>query len=244
MAASISAPQTDRILAAVPTALWVGAHPREASRVFLVLTDADIDAAAEGAMAAKMRNGGQACTSANRFLVDNTVRTEFTEKLSAAVAAMVLSPGLDEASDIGPLVNAQQRASVAALVDNAIAADARVRAGATVPNRDGFYYTPTVLDSIPSNARILTEEIFGPVATIVGFETEDQAIDAANSTDYGLATHIYTRDLERANRVAGRLQARMVGINRGVISDAAAPYSGVKQSGADAKEDSGVSTNT
>ncbi|MDH6293393.1 NAD-dependent succinate-semialdehyde dehydrogenase [Rhodococcus opacus] len=198
---------------------------------FIVFDDANIDDAVAGALAAKMRNGGQACTAANRFYVNNAVIEEFTSKLSDAVSRMVPGPGLDEGSDIGPLVNAKQRDDIGSLVDEAIEAGARVRTGATAPDRDGFYYEPTVLDQIPANARILSEEIFGPIAVVVGFDTEDEAIAAANNTNYGLAAYFYTTDHARAQRVSAALDAGMIGINRGVISDAAAPFGGVKHSG-------------
>lgn len=198
---------------------------------FLVLADADVDAAVQGAIAAKMRNGGQACTAANRFYVAHAVLEEFTDKLTDAVAALTIGPGLDETTDVGPLVSAKQRDTVAALVSDTVAAGARIRTGATIPDRDGFYYTPTVLDQVPAGSAILREEIFGPVATVVGFDTTEEAIAAANNTEYGLAAYLYTRDLDRATTVSARLQAGMVGINRGVISDSAAPFGGVKHSG-------------
>ncbi|MBY4130158.1 NAD-dependent succinate-semialdehyde dehydrogenase [Rhodococcus fascians] len=198
---------------------------------FVVFADADIDAAVNGAMAAKMRNGGQACTAANRFFIENTVIEEFTEKLCLAVGGMVLGPGLDESSDIGPMVNAKQRADVAFLVDEAVREGARVRVGGSQPEREGFYYAPTVLDRVPKAARILRQEIFGPIAVVVGFDTEDEAVHAANDTEYGLASYFYTRDHDRIRRVTEALAFGMVGVNRGVISDAAAPFGGIKHSG-------------
>ncbi|QBJ94822.1 NAD-dependent succinate-semialdehyde dehydrogenase [Rhodococcus sp. ABRD24] len=198
---------------------------------FIVFDDADLDAAVEGAMAAKMRNGGEACTAANRILVHNAVREEFTAALTARIAATRVGAGYEDGSQLGPLINERQRTAVAALVDDAVSAGARLRTGGHVIDGPGFFFEPTVLDEIPAGARILREEIFGPVAAITGFDTEDEAVAAANDTEYGLAAYFYTRDLDRAMRVAGALESGMVGVNRGVISDPAAPFGGVKQSG-------------
>lgn len=198
---------------------------------FIVFDDADIDAAVEGAFAAKMRNGGEACTAANRILVHNAVREEFTAKLTEKVAAIKVGPGDAEGVNLGPLINAKQRDRVAGLVDEAVGLGARVRTGGKAVPGDGFFFEPTVLDDVPAGARILGEEIFGPVAVISGFDAEDEAVTKANSTDYGLAAYFYTRDLDRAMRVSGALESGMVGVNRGVISDPAAPFGGVKQSG-------------
>ncbi|MBS9376114.1 NAD-dependent succinate-semialdehyde dehydrogenase [Rhodococcus sp. B50] len=198
---------------------------------FLVFDDADIDAAVEGAFAAKMRNGGEACTAANRFLVQSTVAEEFTDKLTTKMAAMQLGPGYQDGITLGPLVNASQRDSVAALVDTAVAAGARIRLGGKRPEGAGFYYPATVLDQVDRGSPVLREEIFGPVAMISTFDTEVQAVSAANSTEYGLAAYFYSQGAERCNRIAAALDAGMVGVNRGVISDVAAPFGGVKQSG-------------
>ncbi|MFF2083240.1 NAD-dependent succinate-semialdehyde dehydrogenase [Nocardia sp. NPDC058176] len=198
---------------------------------FIVFDDADLEAAVAGAMAAKMRNGGEACTAANRFLVHNAVREEFTAALTARIGALRVGPGYEADTDLGPLINERQRASVAGLVADAVAGGARVRTGGHAVAGPGFFFEPTVLDEIPADARILREEIFGPVAAITGFDTEDEAVAAANSTEYGLAAYFYTRDLDRALRVADALESGMVGVNRGVISDPAAPFGGVKQSG-------------
>ncbi|MFC4602113.1 NAD-dependent succinate-semialdehyde dehydrogenase [Rhodococcus kronopolitis] len=198
---------------------------------FVVFDDADVDAAVDGAMAAKMRNGGEACTAANRLIVANPVREEFTAKLTERIAALTVGPGYRDGTAIGPLINEKQRGNVAALVDDAVAAGARVRTGGAVVEGPGFFYRPTVLDNVPADARIVAEEIFGPVAAITGFDTEEQAIAAANSTEFGLAAYIYTQGLERALRVADALESGMVGVNRGVISDPAAPFGGVKASG-------------
>ena len=198
---------------------------------FLVLADADIDAAIEGAMIAKMRNGGEACTAANRFYVHDSVADEFTAKLAARLAALNVGPGLADGTDLGPLVNADTRSKVAQLVDEATKNGGRVVTGGHAPDRRGYYYAPTVLDDVPPDSAILGEEIFGPVAPIVRFTDTDQAIEAANSTEYGLVSYLYTADLRRALQVAEALDAGMIGINRGVVSDPAAPFGGVKQSG-------------
>lgn len=198
---------------------------------FLVFDDADLDAAVDGAMAAKMRNGGEACTAANRFHVARRVAVEFTDKLTARIAALRSGHGLDDGTDLGPLITARQRATVDALVRDAVERGARVRTGGQIPDGPGTFYPPTVLDEVPADARLLREEIFGPVAAITVFDTEDEAVAAANDTEYGLAAYFYTRDLDRAMRVAGALKTGMVGVNRGVISDVAAPFGGVKESG-------------
>ena len=198
---------------------------------FIVFDDADIDAAVDGAMLAKMRNGGEACTAANRLYVANSVREEFTAKLTARIEALTVGPGDQDGTDIGPLVNDKQRRSVAALVDDAVAKGARVRTGGTTLEGSGFFYAPTVLDQIPDDAQLLRAEIFGPVAAIVGFDTEDEAIAAANDTEYGLVAYFFTENLDRTLRVSAALDTGMVGVNRGAISDAAAPFGGVKESG-------------
>ncbi len=198
---------------------------------FLVFADADIDAAIDGAMIAKMRNGGEACTAANRFYVHDAVADEFSAKLAARLSALSVGPGLDEGTDLGPLVNADTRDKVATLVEEATKDGSRVVTGGSAPDRRGYYFTPTVLDNVPVTAGILGEEIFGPVAPIVRFTDTDQAITMANGTEYGLVSYLYTADLRRALQVAESLEAGMVGINRGVVSDPAAPFGGVKQSG-------------
>ena len=198
---------------------------------FLVFDDADVDAAVDGAFVAKMRNGGEACTAANRFYVHDKVAGEFSAKLAARLAALHVGPGLDDGVELGPLVNADTRAKVATLVDSATADGAAVLTGGHAPDRVGYYYQPTVLDGVPPGAGILSEEIFGPVAPIVRFTDPDEAIALANDTEYGLVSYLYTGDLRRGLRVAEALEAGMVGINRGVVSDPAAPFGGVKQSG-------------
>jgi succinate-semialdehyde dehydrogenase / glutarate-semialdehyde dehydrogenase len=198
---------------------------------FLVFDDADVDAAVEGAFLAKMRNGGEACTAANRFYVHEKVATEFAAKLAARLAALSVGPGLQDGVDLGPLVNADTRTKVAELVKSATGDGATVLTGGHAPDRIGYYYEPTVLDSVPAGAGILSEEIFGPVAPIVRFSDPQEAIALANDTEYGLVSYVYSGDLRRALRIAEALEAGMVGINRGVVSDPAAPFGGVKQSG-------------
>jgi succinate-semialdehyde dehydrogenase / glutarate-semialdehyde dehydrogenase len=198
---------------------------------FLVFDDADLDAAVEGAMVAKMRNGGEACTAANRFYVHERVADEFAAKLSARMAALRVGPGLDDGTDLGPLVNSDTRSKVASLVDTATRDGAAVLTGGSAPDRPGYFYQPTVLDHVPAGAGILAEEIFGPVAPIVRFASQDEAIALANYTEYGLVSYLYSRDLRRCLQVAEALDAGMIGVNRGVVSDPAAPFGGVKQSG-------------
>ncbi|OQS12643.1 NAD-dependent succinate-semialdehyde dehydrogenase [Nocardia donostiensis] len=199
---------------------------------FVVFDDADIDAAVEGAILAKLRNGGEACTAANRFHVQRGVLDEFTTKLVAEMTSRVkLGPGADPETTLGPLINESQRDTVVELVDDAVGAGATLRIGGKVPDGPGWFYPATVLTDIPAEARILREEVFGPVAPIIGFDTEDEGLAAANDTEFGLVSYVYTRDLDRALRIAEGLQSGMVGVNRGVISDPAAPFGGVKASG-------------
>jgi succinate-semialdehyde dehydrogenase/glutarate-semialdehyde dehydrogenase len=198
---------------------------------FIVFDDADVDAAVEGALLAKMRNGGEACTASNRFHVANAVREEFTEKLVKRMSEYALGNGLDSSSTLGPLVNAKQVGTVEDLVSDAVSKGATVAVGGVAPEGPGHFYPATVLSGVPADARILKEEVFGPVAPVIGFDTEEEGIAAANDTEYGLAAYIYTQGLDRALRVAEAIEAGMVGVNRGVISDPAAPFGGVKQSG-------------
>ncbi len=198
---------------------------------FVDFDDADLDAAIDGAMAAKMRNMGEACTAANRIHVDNSVRAEFTEKLTARMAALTVGAGDQAGTQVGPLITAKQRASVDELVRDALDKGASANTGGMPIAGDGFFYQPTVLSGVSTDARLLREEIFGPVAAIIGFDGEQEGIDAANDTEYGLAAYIYTKGLDRALRVSDAIEAGMVGINRGVLSDVAAPFGGVKQSG-------------
>ena len=198
---------------------------------FIVFDDADVDAAVDGAILAKMRNGGEACTAANRFHVANSVREEFTEKLVKRMSEFTLGKGLDSSSTLGPLINSKQVATVEDLVSDAVSRGATVAVGGVAPGGPGNFYPATVLADVPADARILKEEVFGPVAPITGFDTEEEGVAAANDTEYGLAAYIYTQSLDRALRVAEGIEAGMVGVNRGVISDPAAPFGGVKQSG-------------
>jgi succinate-semialdehyde dehydrogenase/glutarate-semialdehyde dehydrogenase len=198
---------------------------------FLIFDDADLDAALDGAFLAKMRNGGEACTAANRFYVHDKVAGEFTAKFAARLAALSVGPGLDDGTDLGPLVNEDTRSKVASLVSEAAAGGGKVVTGGRAPDRRGFFYLPTVLGDVPPDAGILDTEIFGPVAPVVRFSGDDEAIRLANDTEYGLVSYLYTGDLRRALRVSEALEAGMVGVNRGIVSDPAAPFGGVKQSG-------------
>lgn len=198
---------------------------------FVVLEGADVDTAVAGAMVAKLRNGGSACTAANRLIVHASVADEFSRKLAAAMEKLVVGPGLDNETDIGPLVNAKTRDKVRDLVDGALAVGARALAGGGTPDRTGYYYVPTVLAGVPQDAAILGEEIFGPVAPVVTFDSVDEAVTMANDTEYGLVSYVYGRDLAAALRVGEGIDSGMVGINRPVVSDPAAPFGGTKQSG-------------
>ncbi|WP_326635245.1 NAD-dependent succinate-semialdehyde dehydrogenase [Streptosporangium sp. NBC_01755] len=198
---------------------------------FLVFADADLDAAVDGLMIAKMRNGGQACTAANRIYVEQPVLTEFAERLAARMGALRVGPGTAEDTECGPLINAAAVARVSDLVDQAISAGARVLTGAVAPDGPGSFYLPTVLTDVAPTSALASEEIFGPVVGFQAFTSEDAAVEAANSTEFGLSAYVYTGDLSRGLRVAGRLESGMVAINRGLVSDPAAPFGGVKQSG-------------
>ena len=198
---------------------------------FVVFEDADVDAAVDGAMVAKMRNMGEACTAANRFLVHESVAEEFAEKLAARMGALTVGRGQDDGVDVGPLIEEKAVETVSQLVTDAVHDGARLLTGGTVPDGPGFFYPPTVLLGVPADSAINAEEIFGPVAPITTFETEDEAVARANDTEYGLASYVYTRDLSRTIRMAERLEYGMVGINTGLISNPAAPFGGVKASG-------------
>ncbi len=198
---------------------------------FLVFEDADVDAAVEGAMAAKLRNMGEACTAANRFLVQESVAEEFATKLAAKMAALTLGRGTEEGTTMGPLIDAKSRDKVHSLVNDAIADGARALTGGAPADGAGYFYQPTVLQGVEAGARILNEEIFGPVAPIVTFKDEDEAVALANDTEYGLVAYVFTRDHNRGLRMANRIETGMLGLNAGVISNAAAPFGGVKQSG-------------
>ncbi|MBJ2151585.1 NAD-dependent succinate-semialdehyde dehydrogenase [Paracoccus sp. IB05] len=198
---------------------------------FVVFDDADLDAAIEGAMIAKMRNGGEACTAANRIYVQRGVVEEFTRRLTERMAALRVGPGAEETTDLGPLVNAAAVKKVGELVDDAVAKGARVTTGGKAIEGEGYFYPATVLADVPDTADLAREEIFGPVAPIYTFDTEEEAIRRANDTEYGLVAYVYTQDLARGLRVSEKLEAGMLALNRGLVSDPAAPFGGVKQSG-------------
>jgi len=198
---------------------------------FLVLADADIDEAVSGAMVAKMRNGGEACTAANRFYVDAQVAEEFSDKLAGRMSALRMGSGLDHDVELGPLINSDARDKVDELVSSAVDAGARTLTGGKVPSGAGYFYPPTVLSEVPADARILTQEIFGPVAPVVSCGSVPEMIEHANATEYGLVSYVYSGDLAAGLRVADSLETGMVGLNRPVVSDPAAPFGGVKQSG-------------
>jgi succinate-semialdehyde dehydrogenase/glutarate-semialdehyde dehydrogenase len=198
---------------------------------FLVFADADLDAAVEGAMIAKMRHNGETCTAANRFYVEDPVAEAFAERLARAMGSLKLGHGLDPQTQLGPLIDESTRDKVERLVGAARDAGARVRTGGTRPDGAGFFYAPTVLDRVTPDAAILGEEIFGPVAPIVAFTDEHDVVRRANATEHGLMAYVFTRDLARGLRVAEALESGMVGLNRGLVSDPAAPFGGVKQSG-------------
>jgi succinate-semialdehyde dehydrogenase / glutarate-semialdehyde dehydrogenase len=198
---------------------------------FLVFPDADIDAAVEGAVIAKMRNIGEACTAANRFHVAGRVADEFTEKLAAKLGEMKVGRGTEEDVKVGPLIDGTQRGKVAELVQDATGKGAQILVGGREREGAGYFYEPTVLGGVSPDAKLLKEEIFGPVAPVIGFDDEDAAIAAANDTEYGLVAYVYTRDVKRAFRVVEKLETGMVGLNQGIVSNPAAPFGGVKASG-------------
>ncbi len=198
---------------------------------FLVLADADIDSAVDGAMAAKMRNGGQACTAANRFIVHESLADDFAAALAARMAALVMGPGTDPGTGLGPMVSERAVDGITDLVDRAVADGAKALIGGRRPDGAGFFYPATVLTNVTRDSVVALNEIFGPIAPIISVRDDDEAIEVANATEYGLVGYLYTADLARGLRVAERLEVGMVGLNRGMISDAAAPFGGVKQSG-------------
>ena len=198
---------------------------------FVVFDDADLESAVAGAMVAKMRNGGEACTAANRFLVQRGIAAEFGRRLAETMEALRMGPGLEDGVQLGPLVNAAGRDKVAELVAGAVGDGARIATGGHIPDGPGFFYPPTVLVDVPAGAAILREEIFGPVAPLVVFDTEKEAVALANDTEFGLVAYVYTNDLQRGLRFSEALESGMVGLNRPIVSDPAAPFGGVKQSG-------------
>jgi succinate-semialdehyde dehydrogenase/glutarate-semialdehyde dehydrogenase len=198
---------------------------------FLVFEDADLDAALDGAMLAKMRNVGEACTAANRFHVHESVAEEFARGLAGRMGALKVGRGTEPDVDVGPLIDEDQRGKVTELVGDAVARGARVLLGGEPVAGRGYFFAPTVLAEVSEDARALSEEIFGPVAPIATFSSEEEALEAANRTEYGLVAYVYTRDLARAFRVCEGIETGMVGLNQGVVSNPAAPFGGVKQSG-------------
>jgi succinate-semialdehyde dehydrogenase/glutarate-semialdehyde dehydrogenase len=198
---------------------------------FLVFGDADLDKAVEGAMTAKMRNMGEACTAANRFLVHRSVADAFADRLADAMAALRVGRGTDEGVQVGPLVDAKSREKVVELVGDAVGLGATVRTGGEPVDGPGYFYPPTVLTDVPLRARLSKEEIFGPVAPISVFDTDDEAVAAANDTEFGLVSYLYTENLNRALEVSEALESGMVGLNTGLVSNPAAPFGGIKQSG-------------
>lgn len=198
---------------------------------FLVLEDADVPAAVEGAMVAKMRNGGQSCIAANRLYAHAAVADEFARMFSAAMSRVRVGPGMEEGVDLGPLINRRAQRDMEETVAAARDSGSRLLTGGAAPDREGFFFDPTVLHQTPADSPVLDNEIFGPVAPITVFESEEEAIALANDVVHGLAAYVYSSDLSRALRVSEALESGMVGINRGLISDPAAPFGGVKQSG-------------
>ena len=198
---------------------------------FLVFDDADLAAALDGAMIAKMRNGGEACTAANRFYVQSGICAQFADGIVERMREIKVGPGYEADTTLGPLIHEAAVAKVEELVADAIAKGATVLLGGERLDRPGFYYPPTVLGNVPDEARMMHEEIFGPVVALSAFETQDDAIERANATEYGLAAYVYTGDIRRGFQVCERIETGMIGLNRGIVSDPAAPFGGVKQSG-------------
>jgi succinate-semialdehyde dehydrogenase/glutarate-semialdehyde dehydrogenase len=198
---------------------------------FIVFDDADLEAALDGAMVAKMRNAGEACTAANRLYVQSGIHDAFAEGLARRMAALKVGPGTDAATQCGPMITAKAVSKIDRLVKDAVGRGADVLCGGAPGEGKGFFYPPTVLRNVPPDAEMAHEEIFGPVAPITRFESEEEVIARANDTEYGLAAYIYTRDLARGMRVASRIESGMIALNRGLMSDPAAPFGGVKQSG-------------
>jgi succinate-semialdehyde dehydrogenase/glutarate-semialdehyde dehydrogenase len=198
---------------------------------FIVFADADIEAALDGLMIAKMRNAGEACTAANRIYVQSGIHDKFADALAGRMAKLRIGPGIDPETECGPMITRKAVAKIDALVKDAVERGAKIRCGGSPSEGAGFFFPPTVLVKVPTDARMVGEEIFGPVAPLYTFETEAEVIAGANDTEYGLAAYIYTRDISKGMRVASRLESGMIGLNRGLVSDPAAPFGGVKQSG-------------
>jgi succinate-semialdehyde dehydrogenase/glutarate-semialdehyde dehydrogenase len=198
---------------------------------FLVFEDADLDSAVEGAMLAKLRNMGEACTAANRFLVHESVAEEFSDRLVERMSALPVKRGTEEGAKIGPLIDEKSRQKVQELVEDAATRGGAVRLGGRPADGPGYFYPPTVISGVSTDARIFSEEVFGPVAPVVTFDTEEEAVAMANDTEYGLVSYAYTRDVARSLRLADTVESGMLGINVGVVSNPAAPFGGVKQSG-------------
>jgi succinate-semialdehyde dehydrogenase/glutarate-semialdehyde dehydrogenase len=198
---------------------------------FVVFDDADLEAALDGAMIAKMRNAGEACTAANRIYVQAGIHDAFAEGMARRMAALKVGPGVQSATECGPMITRKAVQKIDRLVRDAVDRGARVLGGGVMDDGKGYFYPPTVLTEVPTSALMAHEEIFGPVAPITRFETESQAIALANDTEYGLAAYVYTGDVGRGMRVAAQIEAGMIALNRGLVSDPAAPFGGVKQSG-------------
>jgi succinate-semialdehyde dehydrogenase/glutarate-semialdehyde dehydrogenase len=198
---------------------------------FVVLEDADVDKAVDGAIVAKMRNIGEACTAANRFYVHDKVHDAFADRLASKMGAMKIGNGLEEGVEVGSLVNAETRDKVVELVDDAVKRGARILTGGSIRNGPGCFYQPTVMVDVPEDARCFHEEIFGPVAALTRFSDEDECVERCNATEYGLVAYVFTRDMKRGMAFSERLDFGMIGLNRGLVSDPAAPFGGMKQSG-------------
>ncbi len=198
---------------------------------FIVFDDADVDDAVQGALIAKMRNIGEACTAANRFHVAESLAEPFAAKLAEKLGAMKVGRGTEDGIDVGPLIDDNQRSKVSELVDDAVGRGAKALVGGHARDGAGYFYDPTVLTDVPEDAKLMREEIFGPVAPVRSFDDEDEAIAAANDTEYGLVAYLYTSNLKRAMRVSEKLETGMIGLNQGMVSNAAAPFGGIKQSG-------------
>jgi succinate-semialdehyde dehydrogenase/glutarate-semialdehyde dehydrogenase len=198
---------------------------------FIVFEDADLDEAVKGALIAKMRNIGEACTAANRFHVAASVADEFADRMADKLGSMRVGRGTEDGVEVGPLIDSDQREKVSSLVEDAVERGAHALVGGHTRDGAGYFYDPTVLTDVPDDARLLREEIFGPVAPVKGFNSEDEAVAAANDTEFGLVAYVYTRDLKRALRVAEALETGMIGLNQGMVSNPAAPFGGIKQSG-------------